>query len=82
MYVQISFLESHLSAQRWVFPGGSVVRNPPANAGDRSSVPGSGSFPGEGHGSHSSSLAWEMPWTERSLAGYKVEPGVAESDTT
>ena len=27
-------------------PGGSVVKNPPANAGDVGSVPGSGSSPG------------------------------------
>ena len=31
-------------------PGGSVVKNPPANAGDVSSIPGSGRFPGEGNG--------------------------------
>ena len=32
------------------FPGGSVVKNPPANAGDTGSIPGSGRYPGEGHG--------------------------------
>jgi hypothetical protein len=32
------------------FPGGSVVKNPPANAGDTGSIPGSGRFPGEGNG--------------------------------
>ena len=35
------------------FPGGSVVKNPPANAGateDMGSVPGSGRSPGGGHG--------------------------------
>ena len=32
------------------FPGGSVVKNPPADAGDVGSIPGSGRFPGEGHG--------------------------------
>ena len=32
------------------FPGGSVLKNPPANAGDPSSVPGSGRSPGEGNG--------------------------------
>ena len=32
------------------FPGGSVVKNPPANAGNTGSIPGSGRFPGEGHG--------------------------------
>ena len=26
----------------WSFPGGSVVKNPPANAGDTGSIPGSG----------------------------------------
>ena len=32
------------------FPGGSVVMNPPANAGDTGSVPGSERSPGEGNG--------------------------------
>ena len=29
------------------FPSGSVVKNPPANAGDASLIPGSGRSPGE-----------------------------------
>ena len=32
------------------FLGGSVVKNPPANAGDAGSVPGSERSPGEGNG--------------------------------
>ena len=32
------------------FPGGSVVKNPPANAGDMGSIPGLGSSPGKGNG--------------------------------
>ena len=32
------------------FPSGSVVKNPPANAGDLSLIPGSGRSPGEGNG--------------------------------
>ena len=32
------------------FPGGSVVKNPLANGGDLSSIPGSGRSPGEGNG--------------------------------
>ena len=32
------------------FPGSSVVKNPPANAGDVDSMPGSGRAPGEGKG--------------------------------
>ena len=31
------------------FPGGSVVKNPPANAGDVGLMPGSGRSPGEGN---------------------------------
>ena len=33
-----------------VFPGGSVVKNLPANAGDPGLIPGSGRSPGEGNG--------------------------------
>ena len=33
------------------FPGGSVAKNPPANAGDTGLIPGSGRSPGEGNGS-------------------------------
>ena len=32
------------------FPGGSVIKNPPAIAGDKGSIPGSGRSPGEGNG--------------------------------
>ena len=32
------------------FPGGSAVKNPPVNAGDTGSIPGSGRSPGEGNG--------------------------------
>ena len=53
------------------FPGGSVVKNPFANAGDTGSIPGSGISAGERNGSHSSVLAWEIPWTE--------EPGGLQS---
>ena len=34
----------------WTSPGGSVVKNPPANAGDMGSIAGSGRSPGEGNG--------------------------------
>ena len=32
------------------FPGGSVVKNPPAKAGDAGSIPWSGRSPGRGNG--------------------------------
>ena len=38
------------------FPGGSVVKNPPANAGDVDLIPGSGRTPGEGNGNPLSCL--------------------------
>ena len=43
-------------------PGGSVVKNLPAKAGDADSIPGSGTSPEEGRmANHSSILAWEIP---------------------
>ena len=47
------------------FFGGSVLKNPPANAGDLDLIPGSGRSPGEGNGNCYSTLAWEIPWTEK-----------------
>ena len=38
------------SSQVQGFPGGSDVKNPPANAGDTGSVPDSERSPGEAHG--------------------------------
>ena len=35
---------------RMGFPGGSVIKNPPADAGDESLIPGSGRSPGEKKG--------------------------------
>ena len=48
----------------WSFPGSSVVKNPPANAGDVGSIPGSEDPLEENMATHSSVLAWEIPWTE------------------
>ena len=45
-----------------------MVKNPLANAGaigDVGSIPGLGRSPGEGTETHSSILAWEIPWTEK-----------------
>ena len=46
------------------FPGGSVVKNAPANSGDTGSIPGSGRFPEKEMATHFSILAWGIPWTE------------------
>ena len=46
------------------FPGSSTVKNPPANAGDMGLIPGWGRSPGEGMGTRSCILAWEIRWAE------------------
>ena len=52
-------------------PGGSVVKNPPASAGDASSIPGLRRSPEKETAAHSSTVAWEIPGTE--------EPGRLQS---
>ena len=47
-----------------VFPGGSVVKNPPANAGDAGTILGLGRPSGGGNGNPLHILAWKIPWTE------------------
>ena len=47
------------------FPGGSVVENPPSNAGDAVSTPGLGISPGEGNGIPFQDSCWKTPWTEQ-----------------
>ena len=46
------------------FPGGSVVKNLPANEGDVGLIPGSGRSPGEGNGNLLQYPCQEIPWTE------------------
>ena len=55
------------------FPGGSVVKNPAANAGDVGSIPGLGRCPGEGNSS---------PLSMDRGACWATVHGVAESDMT
>ena len=46
------------------FPGGSVVKNPPANIGDTGPIPGLERSLEKEMTTHSSIPAWEIPWTE------------------
>ena len=48
-----------------------MVKNSPANERVQGLTPGLGRSPGEGNGTHSSILAWKIPWTE--------EPGRLQS---
>ena len=61
------------------FPGDSAGKNPPANAGDMSSIPGSGRSPGEGHG-----ISLQYSCLENSIdrgAWWVIVHGIAKSWT-
>ena len=74
---RINYLDvfiKHVLDTEMGFPGITVVKHPPTNAGDArdvGSIPGSGRSPGEGNATYSSILAWKIPWSE--------EPGGPES---
>ena len=53
------------------FPGGSDGKAAACIAGDLGLIPGSERSPGEGMATHSSTLAWKIPWME--------EPGRLQS---
>ena len=63
------------------FPGGSVVKNPPANAGDSGSIPESGRSPGEGNGYPLQDSGLGNP-VDRGSWQATVHRFVKESDTT
>ena len=46
------------------FPGGTVVKNLPANLGDSGLIPVSGRSPEEENGNLLQFSCWETPWTE------------------
>ena len=62
------------------FCGGSVIKNPPANAGDTGLIPRSGRSPGEENSNHSSLLSWEIPWTKKTDRLQSM--GLQKSQTT
>ena len=64
----------------WGFPGGSVVKNLPAKQETRVQFRGQEVSLEKETASHSSILAWEIPWTEE--PGGATIHGVAKSDTT
>ena len=62
------------------FPGGSVVKSLPANAGDTRSIPGLGRSSGGGHDNPFRYSCLRNPMD--SGAWWAIGHGVAESDTT
>ena len=57
------------------------VKNPPVNAGDMQSIPGSRRSPGEGNGNPLPHSCLENPHGQRSLVDYSSQ-GLKGSDTT
>ena len=55
----------------YLFSGLGGKKKSACNAGDLGSTPGLGRSPGEGNATHSSILAWKIPWT--------AEPGGLQS---
>ena len=62
------------------FPGGSVVKNPPANEGDMGSIPGSGRSSGEGSGTPLQSSCLGKPMNRG--AWWATVSGAAEESHT
>ena len=61
------------------FPGGPVVKNSPANAGDTGLIPGSGKCPGEGHGNLLQYSSLDNPMDR---GAWEVQsPGVPKNQT-
>ena len=63
------------------FPGGSVVKNPPANVGDMGSIPGLGRSPGGGNGNPLQYFCLENPM-DRGAWRATVQGVAKGSDTT
>ena len=61
---QSSPSSEHLMPLMMAFPGGSVGKETACNAGDLGLIPGLGRSPEEEMATHSSILAWKIPWTE------------------
>ena len=62
------------------FPGGLMVKNPPANAGEAGLIPGSGRSPGEGNGN---SLQYSCLGNPMDRGAWQdTVYGLAELDTT
>ena len=65
----------------WAFPGGSVVKNPLAIAGDAHSIPRSQRSPGEGNGNPFQYSSLEN-YMDRGACQATVHGVAKESDTT
>ena len=77
--VMTSFILRSQLGELTSFPGGSVVKNLPTNAGDTGSTPGSGRSPGKGNGKPLQYSCLENPMDRG--AWRAIVRGVAKSQT-
>ena len=71
----------------WGFSSGSDGKRSAWCVGDSDSIPGSGRSPGDGNATHSSILAWRIPWVEepgrlQSMGSWRVGHAWATSNFT
>ena len=69
------------------FSGGSDGKESACNAGNLGSILGLGRSPGDGMATHSSILAWRVPWTEepcglQSMGSQRVGHGLVTNTHT
>ena len=70
MFLNYSVESWFLRTYTWIleyYVISSVSRQSDCNAGDLGSIPGSGRSPGGGMATHSSILAWRIPWSQTQL---------------
>ena len=76
-WINILDILNKVMVKRWIkwkgFPGGTVVKNLPANAGDTGWSLGQEDALEEEMATHSSILAWKIPWTEESGGLQSIE---------
>ena len=70
----------HAFYSLWGFPGGSEVKVSACNAGDLGSIPPLGRYLEKEMATHSSILAWRIPWTEEP-DGLHIVHRVAKNQT-
>ena len=74
-------MKAHITTLHLGFPGSTVVKNPPAKAGEVDLIPGSGRFPGGGNGHPLQCSCLENPM-DRGTWQATVHGVAKESDMT